>query len=834
LIGRAPSIYLFNECLHGKGVNKTRATGVSILQSVRQRIVRFLDITVNPVQPHRPDAPTIPKASKPGTGKKGKLPVAIRDERESQQAHILPQIEISCHTPHEARKIICDEHRRKSQFPATGNDKTQERRLALTSAVAHRHAATLGLGLQMRRMIGLFSKGIARIPHLTSFLGESVTLACWGRMDKKADKIAGWGQRPSAARAQRFADKHQLPYLAIEDGFLRSFGLGVEGVPPLSLVIDDQGIYYDATRPSRLETILNEAHFSAAELDDAARILSTLRELGLSKYNVGGAPPPGTFTGNQTRILVVDQTLGDASVSLGLAEPNTFAEMLASALEENPGAAIYVKSHPDVLAGKKAGHLSPEHFTDPRIHWIFEHWHPFSLLPNFDRIYVATSQMGLDALILGKQVSCFGLPFYSGWGLSDDRKTSPRRTRRRSLVELIAACYLRYARYIQPETGLPGSFFDVARFISRQKQISLDTPQRIFCIGFRYWKHAHVRPFFGGNAQVHFAGSVRKALRKRQPAPGDAIVVWGQKNQSEDIELAHKLGIPLIRMEDGFVRSIGLGADFVPPYSLVLDRRGIYFDPSAESDLEHLLNHSDFSEELLLRAEQIGRIIREHRITKYNVDQIQPLSLQTQDKKVILVPGQVEDDASVLKGAHSVRSNEQLLQAVRNSNPDAFIIYKPHPDVLAGNRRGHMQRHRAAQLCDHMELQSSVLSCLETADEVHTITSLTGFEALLRDKPVHTYGSPFYAGWGLTTDAVSIARRRRKLNLAQLIAGTLILYPRYWNPECQGFVEIENVLEKIAAELEHNKNTGRLPYPLRQMKKWRLFLKGILDASTSG
>ena len=39
---------------------------------------------------------------------------------------------------------------------------------------------------------------------------------------------------------------------------------------------------------------------------------------------------------------------------------------------------------------------------------------------------------------------------------------------------------------------------------------------------------------------------------------------------------------------------------------------------------------------------------------------------------------------------------------------------------------------------------------LGIVDEVHTLTSLTGFEALLRGIEVHAYGGPFYAGWGLT------------------------------------------------------------------------------------
>ena len=41
----------------------------------------------------------------------------------------------------------------------------------------------------------------------------------------------------------------------------------------------------------------------------------------------------------------------------------------------------------------------------------------------------------------------------------------------------------------------------------------------------------------------------------------------------------HEHGIALIRVEDGFVRSVGLGSDFVPAASLVLDAGGMHYDP---------------------------------------------------------------------------------------------------------------------------------------------------------------------------------------------------------------------------------------------------------------
>src|SRR3546814_2089924 len=105
------------------------------------------------------------------------------------------------------------------------------------------------------------------------------------------------------------------------------------------------------------------------------------------------------------------------------------------------------------------------------------------------------------------------------------------------------------------------------------------------------------------------------------------------------------------------------------------------------------------------------------------------------------------------------------------ARPDAFIVYKPHPDVVSGNRMGKIQLAEAQKWADHIAMELSVTSCIDACAEVHTMTSLTGFDALLRGKHVVTYGQPFYAGWGLTEDklktGLATGRRKRRLTLEQ-------------------------------------------------------------------
>lgn len=152
--------------------------------------------------------------------------------------------------------------------------------------------------------------------------------------------------------------------------------------------------------------------------------------------------------------------------------------------------------------------------------------------------------------------------------------------------------------------------------------------------------------------------------------------------------------------------------------------------------------------------------------------------------KVILIPGQVETDASVITSGCGYDSLK-LLQEVRRMNPLSFIIFKIHPDVLFSSRQGIANRKELLKFADYVCSDNTPITTLiELADEVHTISSLSGFsgfDALIRGKKVFTYGMPFYAGWGLTTDQAVCTRRTAKLTLEALVACALILYPKYYN-----------------------------------------------------
>ncbi len=292
-------------------------------------------------------------------------------------------------------------------------------------------------------------------------------------------------------------------------------------------------------------------------------------------------------------------------------------------------------------------------------------------------------------------------------------------------------------------------------------------PQVLYAVAFSHWKRARIRAFLP-ESRIHFVDKQRDA-----PA-GATVLLWGA-------QAARSVDQDIIRVEDGFLRSVGLGADLIAPLSCCFDRSGLYYDATQPSDLETLLQHHEFTPQLLALAGRLRERIVALGLTKYNVG---AAGWQRPDtaREVILVPGQVESDASIALGCTGVRGNMALLQAVRASHPDAYIVYKAHPDVLAGLRRQGQGEADAGVYCDEQVSDVSMHALLDGVDSVHVLTSAAGFEALLRNKAVTCHGSPFYAGWGLTTDMHTLPRRQRRLSLDALVAGTLILYPRYVHP----------------------------------------------------
>jgi capsular polysaccharide export protein len=347
--------------------------------------------------------------------------------------------------------------------------------------------------------------------------------------------------------------------------------------------------------------------------------------------------------------------------------------------------------------------------------------------------------------------------------------------------QLVQALLIDGAAYVDPYDGAPASCEAVIDILADWRRLFIANRDISCCLGVTSWKHRRMRQFlFRGDREVSFHRSTRAAMAEARRL-GGGVAIWPSRAPTDVERVAAETGVPLVRLEDGFVRSSGLGSDLYPPGSIVVDRKGIYYDPSKPSDLETLLLETDFSPALLERAQALISTLIQGDITKYNVRADAAFDYEP-GRKIVLAPGQVEDDQSVKLGGAGVAGNLDFLARVREREPDAYIVYKPHPDVEGGHRKGAIRDRDALKFADRLARNTSLTTLLRTASVVHTLSSLAGFETLLRGRSVVVHGQPFYSGWGLTEDLAPITRRNRRLSLNQLVAGVLILYPRYVDP----------------------------------------------------
>ncbi len=633
-----------------------------------------------------------------------------------------------------------------------------------------------------------------RVRRILTLAGHDLRLG----LPAQGDGVVVWGRSPYAGRGEKVAARRHVPLIRLEDAFLRSVKPGRAGDAAIGLMIDDLGVHFDSHAPSRLEVLLATHPLDDATLMARAALgIDRLRAADLSKYNVhdpGLAPPEAGY------VLVIDQTRGDASIRHGGATDASFAALLQLALTENPQARIVIKTHPETQSGHRAGHFGPAD-AGGRTTLLTAPVSPWRLLEGAEAVYTVSSQLGWEAVLAGHRPVVLGQPWYAGWGVSDDRAPIPRRARVLTPRQMFAAAMILMPTWYDPCRDALCAFETALDQIEAELRTFREDRMGHVAMGMRLWKRGRLQAVFGREKPLVFQDDPDRAVALAQ---GRGLLVWAGK---EPAGLAH----PMIRrVEDGFLRSRGLGAELVPPLSLVTDSRGIYYDPTRESDLEHLIA-APLPPGGRARAERLMAAIVAGGISKYNLAGAVPdLPPGTR----ILVPGQVEDDASIRLGAGEVRTNLALLQAVRAAHPGAVIVYKPHPDVEAGLRPGVV----GDGLADVVARAADPVALIAACDAVWTMTSLLGFEALLRGKPVTCLGAPFYAGWGLTTDLGPVpARRVARVDIVHLAHAALIGYPRYYDPVARRPCPVEVVVARLAV--------GDIPHPGLAMR-WLAKLQG--------
>ncbi|MGO3119457.1 MAG: capsular polysaccharide export protein, LipB/KpsS family [Moraxellaceae bacterium] len=229
------------------------------------------------------------------------------------------------------------------------------------------------------------------------------------------------------------------------------------------------------------------------------------------------------------------------------------------------------------------------------------------------------------------------------------------------------------------------------------------------------------------------------------------IYIWGYKAPDYFIKYVREQNLDIFFLEDGFIRSGPDDDSSAPPLSIVMDSQAPYFDTTRPNDLTDFIANFDFEQDgydYELAQEMLDYYVS-HRVSKYNhqpyVDVIPIYGIK--NKKRVLVLGQVPHDDSLKYGDGNGITLLDVVSKAIEENPDAQIIVKPHPMTLDD-----LFIFDTLTELDCLTLTQSIhlVDALESIDHVYTITSLGGFEALLRGKKVTVLGRPFYVNTNIT------------------------------------------------------------------------------------
>ena len=650
------------------------------------------------------------------------------------------------------------------------------------------------------------------------------------------DRVIGWGYKPNTEHSRKLAKEYSVPYLALEDGFISWLNHPTQSKASdrLSYIVDSKGIYYDSSKPSGLDDCINNP--SCIDESRVQKLIGQLTHLGVSKYNQPRQRFPKWLnilaeSSELKMLLLVDQTYGDASISYAGGSSKSFTDMLSWAVEKLKADSTYslvIKTHPDVLLGKKKGYLTStindtllNQFKN-RIHLLTTDVSPKELISVCSEVATVSSQLGFESLLYQKPVTCFAWPFYAGRGLTTDKCGTPLTYSRESisLSRLVQAALIDYPTYLDPETQEICNIEVVVNYLQAHFVARNIYAESLVVPNVSLWKRSFIPEFISRSAgSLAFDSKV---------SPKKTELIWGMKSS-----VLPKGSHSIFRMEDGFIRSVGLGADLRRPSSLVLDDEGIYYNGKQASRLETLLNNCNLTEYDLQRATNLKERLIDSAVTKYNVDTASDTSgfrEKAGQKEIILVTGQFQQDLSMEFGAVDIKDNLSLLKVVRSEFPKAYIIFKEHPDVYSGVRPGRLNDKDVMNYADEYLTDTSLLSLFMVVDRVCTICSLSGFEALCRGVKVNTYGLPFYGGWGLTSDRHEFPRRKKLRSIEELAFISLVLYARYINWNTRKLTTPEYIISAISQKAKGIEKL-KSNWFSRQIRKIHYLLQSLLKFS---
>lgn len=282
-----------------------------------------------------------------------------------------------------------------------------------------------------------------------------------------ADGYLVWGINKKTIALMQEAVRKKKPLFYFEDAFVRSLYNNPSRVDAclrmgMGFSVDRCAPYYCGDIETDLERLIWKQSLSDEERGVADALIRKIVENNLSKYNNQPLSEKVVSSSDKRKILVIGQNYGDMSLIFGGVRDDVFETMIHDAI--NTGGEVYFKTHPDMIA------LGQQREFQGKLHVLDKMCNPISLLRQMDEVYAATSQMGFEALMLGKKVTVYGKPFYAGWGLTEDKQQFKRRNVKKSLEEVFTAAYLTHPKYVLPRTSSLVSLDTVLNELLRQRK----------------------------------------------------------------------------------------------------------------------------------------------------------------------------------------------------------------------------------------------------------------------------------------------------------------------------------------------------------------------------
>lgn len=285
------------------------------------------------------------------------------------------------------------------------------------------------------------------------------------------------------------------------------------------------------------------------------------------------------------------------------------------------------------------------------------------------------------------------------------------------------------------------------------------------------------------------------------PEVTDLLLIHGLSVGERDVQLAMQAearGIPVLFTEDGFLRSIepfdGNDLRYTAAHAVQLDMGGLYIHADGPSLLEDSMNSDK-----VLDAAELARVrgliarIRREKLSKYNHQRITGQQLGTPGREKVLVIDQVYGDKSIAYGWATDATFLEMYHLAVEENPEADIFVKAHPVAS----KGHFASVQAGGRIHVLTEPMNPIELVEQMDKVYVCTSQLGFEAAFCGKEVHTFGMPFYAGWGFTIDAKHHPRRRKRRTVEEAFYFAYIACNTYISYRTHGVCEIEQAMDEL-------------------------------------